>query len=180
MSATTTKTAVQGFAIPANMPKDKAQELLKKAVHLSEGQREQVWRDYLEAIGESDTSDADDDAARAGGEYAKNDTPWSKIGGGVNTTEVLAKVASGEIAPGDAARMLASTDGLRIRHNPTGTVSVKGGGKYPWASLYADQWQKLIAVGNEVLGYIQSNYAEIEANEQANKDAKAAKAKSGK
>jgi len=160
------------FALPANMPEDKAKALLSKAIHLSEGQREQCWREYLAANGRGD--DPSPVAEEKG--YAVNPLPWTAMGGGVDMTTVLQRVAAKEIDTAEAARLLASAGGLKIRHNPTGTISVKGNGRFPWASLYADQWEKVLAVAAEVTAYIALHREEIDAAEKINKAAKKAAA----
>ena len=155
------------FTIAASIPEEKAKELLSKAVHLSEGQKEQVWRKYLESQGKA--------VPIVSG--TKNPVGWTSLGGKVSQVDLLKKVASGEIKDlAEAAKMLASSGGLKCRYNPeTGTISVKGNGQYPWASLYADQWEKLNAVMGEVMGYIAANKTAIDAAELVGKASKAAK-----
>lgn len=155
------------FALPVTMPEDKAKELLAKAIHLSEGQKEQVWRAYLE--GQPGFTPTVPLAT------AKNETPWTPMGGPVSQAEILNKVKAGALDIQDAARLLASNGGLKVRYNPaTGTISVKGSGQYPWASLYRDQWDKLLAVGDDIRAYIALNEKVIAAAEVAGKAAKAA------
>lgn len=156
-----------GFSIPASLPIEKAQELLGKAVHLTEGQRQSAMQEYLEA------QVAPKGNAASG--FVKNPIPWTPMGGPVSQADVLAKVASKELDIKEAARLLASNGGLKIRYNPmTGTVSVKNAGQFPWASLYRDQWERLLAMADDIRAYISENDAEIEQAELVGKAAKAA------
>lgn len=66
----------------------------------------------------------------------------------MTTQDILAKVASGEIQPGEAATLI---EALKSNGKPTtltykvsskGAVSVYGMGRFP-VTLYAEQWERL-------------------------------------
>jgi len=133
---------------------------------LSEGEKEAALREYLE--GQANPTVAKKD-------YVKNDLPWSILAVGETPEAILAKFKAGKIDLPEATRLISgSTGGLKIRHNPTGTISVKSSGQFPWCSLYADQWNKLLAVADGIHAYITANSATITAAEVANKAAKKA------
>ena len=65
----------------------------------------------------------------------------------MTTQEILAKVASGEVQPGEAATLIAAMNGksageLTYKVSGKGAVSVYGMGRFP-VTLYAAQWERL-------------------------------------
>lgn len=67
----------------------------------------------------------------------------------MTTQEILSKVASGEIQPGEAATLIAAINGngksngqLTYKVSPKGAMSVYGMGRFP-VTLYAEQWERL-------------------------------------
>ena len=67
----------------------------------------------------------------------------------MTTQEILAKVASGDIQPGEAATLIAAMNNsngksntLTYKVSPKGAMSVYGMGRFP-VTLYAEQWERL-------------------------------------
>ncbi len=67
----------------------------------------------------------------------------------MTTQDILAKVASGEIQPGEAATLIAAMNKgarngatLTYKVSGKGAVSVYGMGRFP-VTLYAEQWERL-------------------------------------
>ncbi|MBC8356999.1 MAG: hypothetical protein H8E66_33930 [Planctomycetes bacterium] len=67
----------------------------------------------------------------------------------MTTQEILAKVASGEVQPGEAATLIAamnangkSNNQLTYKVSPKGAMSVYGMGRFP-VTLYAEQWERI-------------------------------------
>lgn len=67
----------------------------------------------------------------------------------MTSQDVLAKVASGEIKPDEAAQLLAAMNGkgkangqLTYKVSSKGAISVYGMGRFP-VTLYAEQWERL-------------------------------------
>jgi hypothetical protein len=67
----------------------------------------------------------------------------------MTTQEILAKVASGEVQPGEAATLIAAMNGngksagqLTYKVSGKGALSVYGMGRFP-VTLYAEQWERL-------------------------------------
>ena len=67
----------------------------------------------------------------------------------MTTQEILAKVASGEVQPGEAATLIAAMNAngksvgeLTYKVSGKGAVSVYGMGRFP-VTLYAAQWERL-------------------------------------
>jgi hypothetical protein len=65
------------------------------------------------------------------------------------TQEILAKVASGEVQPGEAATLMAAMNAngksateLTYKVSGKGALSVYGMGRFP-VTLYAAQWERL-------------------------------------
>ena len=67
----------------------------------------------------------------------------------MTTQEILAKVATGEVQPDEAATLIAAINGkskangqLTYKVSPKGAMSVYGMGRFP-VTLYAEQWERL-------------------------------------
>ena len=67
----------------------------------------------------------------------------------MTTQDVLAKVASGEIKPEEASKLIAAINGngkghgkLTYKVSAKGAVSVYGMGRFP-VTLYVEQWERL-------------------------------------
>lgn len=67
----------------------------------------------------------------------------------MTTQDILAKVASGEIQPGEAATLIAAMNGngktggnISYKVSPKGALSVYGLQRFP-ITLYAEQWARL-------------------------------------
>ena len=67
----------------------------------------------------------------------------------MTTQEILAKVASGDIQPSEAATLIEALKGngkangqLTYKVSPKGAMSVYGMGRFP-VTLYAEQWERL-------------------------------------
>ena len=67
----------------------------------------------------------------------------------MTTQDVLAKVASGEIKPEEAAKLISALNGngkagvtITYKVSSKGAVSVYGMGRFP-VTLYAQQWERL-------------------------------------
>ena len=67
----------------------------------------------------------------------------------MTTQDILAKVASGEIQPAEASKLIDALKGngkangqLTYKVSPKGAMSVYGMGRFP-VTLYAEQWERL-------------------------------------
>lgn len=66
----------------------------------------------------------------------------------MTTQDILAKVATGEIQPDEAAKLISALNGnakpmtLTYKVSGKGAVSVYGMGRFP-VTLYAEQWERL-------------------------------------
>lgn len=78
--------------------------------------------------------------------------------------EILAKVAAGELTPEEADRLLAELDSestvLTCKVSPKGAVSVYGLQRMP-VTLYADQWHRLLAFGDDIRHFIEEHREEL-------------------
>lgn len=82
--------------------------------------------------------------------------------------EILAKVASGEIKPEDAARMLeteVTKGGLRLKVSEKGAVSVYNLQRMP-VTLYGEQWVRLLDFGDEIRQFIKDHDHELKKKEK--------------
>lgn len=84
--------------------------------------------------------------------------------------EILAKVASGEIKPEDAARLLEESEGHRkgalyCKVSAKGAVSVYGLQRMP-VTLYVEQWTRLLEYADELRQFIQDHDAELKRKEK--------------
>ena len=66
----------------------------------------------------------------------------------MTTQDILAKVASGEIQPDEAAKLISAVSGngkavqITYKVSEKGALSVYGMGRFP-VTLYAEQWERL-------------------------------------
>ncbi len=67
----------------------------------------------------------------------------------MTTQDILAKVASGEIKPDEAAKLISALNGngkggaqITYKVSEKGALSVYGLGRFP-VTLYAEQWERL-------------------------------------
>jgi len=66
----------------------------------------------------------------------------------MTTQDILAKVASGEIQPNEAAKLISALNGngkgnqVTYKVSEKGALSVYGMGRFP-VTLYAEQWERL-------------------------------------
>jgi hypothetical protein len=80
--------------------------------------------------------------------------------------EILAKVASGEIKVEDLAKMLEEAEQPRPRGQLECRVSQKGGvslyglQRMP-VTLYVEQWERLLAFGDEIAKFLKEHDAEL-------------------
>lgn len=82
--------------------------------------------------------------------------------------EILAKVASGEIKPEDAARMLeteVTKGGLRLKVSEKGAVSVYNLQRMP-VTLYGEQWTRLLDFGDDIRQFIKDHDHELKKKEK--------------
>lgn len=75
--------------------------------------------------------------------------------------QILAKLAAGEIQVEEASKLLAETEhterrGLYCKVSPKGAVSVYGLQRMP-VTLYAEQWERLLAIGDTVRDFIKEH-----------------------
>jgi hypothetical protein len=80
----------------------------------------------------------------------------------MNQDEILAKVASGEITPDEAKKMLATEPkrGLYCKVSPKGGLSVYGLQRMP-VTLYAEQWERLLGFADTIREFIKDNDAQL-------------------
>jgi hypothetical protein len=57
-----------------------------------------------------------------------------------------------------------SSRGMSLKISEKGGVSVYGLGRFP-VTLYKEQWKKLLAMGDEILNFIQTNDAQLKTKE---------------
>ena len=69
----------------------------------------------------------------------------------MTTQDILAKVATGEIEPNEAAKLISAMNGngkgnvqITYKVSEKGALSVYGMGRFP-VTLYAEQWERLDA-----------------------------------
>jgi len=78
--------------------------------------------------------------------------------------EILAKVAAGELTPEEADRLLAELNSeaavLTCKVSPKGAVSVYGLQRMP-VTLYADQWYRLLAFGDDIREFIEKHREQL-------------------
>ena len=80
----------------------------------------------------------------------------------MNQAEILAKVASGEMKPEEAQKLLAAEPkrGLYCKVSPKGGLSVYGLQRMP-VTLYAEQWERLLGFADTIRDFIKDNDAQL-------------------
>ena len=89
----------------------------------------------------------------------------------MNKEEVLAKLAAGELKVDEASKLLADLDqpkrgSLYCKVSEKGAVSVYGLQRMP-VTLYVEQWERLLAFGDELRAFIKDHDAEFKRKERA-------------
>jgi hypothetical protein len=79
--------------------------------------------------------------------------------------EILAKLAAGEIKVEDATKMLEEAEttkrgSLYCKVSQKGAVSVYGLQRMP-VTLYVEQWERLLAFGDEIRQFMQEHDSEV-------------------
>lgn len=77
--------------------------------------------------------------------------------------EVLSQLAAGKLSPDEADRLLADTERktvLSCKVSDKGAISVYGLGRFP-TTLYVEQWDKLLAFGDEIRRFAKEHDAEL-------------------
>jgi len=79
--------------------------------------------------------------------------------------EILAKLASGEISPEEASRLLDEAEqerrgSLYCKVSPKGALSVYGLQRMP-VTLYMEQWGRLLDFGDEIRKFIKEHEGEL-------------------
>lgn len=79
--------------------------------------------------------------------------------------EILQKVASGELKVEDANKLLAELESpkrgvLYCKVSPKGAISVYGLQRMP-VTLYVEQWERLLAYGDEIRKFAQEHDAQL-------------------
>ena len=67
----------------------------------------------------------------------------------MTTDDIIAKVASGEIKPDEASKLIAAINGkshgkLTYKVSPKGALSAYGTGRFP-VTMYVEQWERVDA-----------------------------------
>lgn len=93
----------------------------------------------------------------------------------MKTDEILAKVQAGELPLEEAKKLLAEAEKrprgtLYCKVSQKGAVSVYGLQRMP-VTLYAEQWERLLAFGDEVRSFIQENDAALNRKDRKSDDA---------
>ena len=82
--------------------------------------------------------------------------------------EILQKVASGEISPDEAAKLIKTTalprGTLYCKVSEKGAVSVYGLQRMP-VTLYVEQWGRLLAFGDELKSFMTENDSKLKRKE---------------
>lgn len=80
----------------------------------------------------------------------------------MNKTEILVKVATGELSPADAVSLLQDDKpaGLTYKVSEKGALSVYGLQRFP-VSLYINQWEKLLADVESLKTFAEENAARL-------------------
>ena len=83
-------------------------------------------------------------------------------------SEILAKLASGEITAEQAATLLdkANEKPITFKVGEKGGVSVYGLARFP-TTLYGSQWERLLAKSDELLKFIEANRANLSVKKAA-------------
>ncbi len=86
----------------------------------------------------------------------------------MKSEEILAKVASGEIKPEDAAKLLAADKPARgtlyCKVSEKGACSVYGLQRMP-VTLYIEQWKRLLDYGDDIRKFLSDNEGSLKKKE---------------
>lgn len=77
--------------------------------------------------------------------------------------EILARLAAGELTPDEADALLAKGEKrgpIYCKVSDKGAISVYGLGRFP-TTLYVEQWERLLAFGDEILQFAKAHDAEL-------------------
>lgn len=77
--------------------------------------------------------------------------------------EILQRLAAGELSPDEADAMLAKSErkgAVYCKVSDKGVISVYGLGRFP-TTLYVEQWERLLAFGDEILQFAREHDAEL-------------------
>jgi hypothetical protein len=88
----------------------------------------------------------------------------------VDQTEILKKLAAGELTAEQAGEMLKETEekkrgSLYCKVSAKGAVSVYGLQRMP-VTLYVEQWERLLNFGDELKSFLKSHDAELKRKEK--------------
>ena len=82
--------------------------------------------------------------------------------------EILLKVAAGEISPDEAAKLIKSEAPKRgtlyCKVSEKGAISVYGLQRMP-VTLYVEQWERLLAFGDELKAFMEENDSKLKRKE---------------
>lgn len=82
--------------------------------------------------------------------------------------EILQKVASGEITPDEAAKLIKTTapprGTLYCKVSEKGAISIYGLQRMP-VTLYVEQWERLLAFGDEIKSFMKDNDSKLKRKE---------------
>ena len=82
--------------------------------------------------------------------------------------EILQKVASGEISPDEAAKLIKTTapprGTLYCKVSEKGAISIYGLQRMP-VTLYVEQWERLLAFGDEIKSFMKENDSKLKRKE---------------
>lgn len=89
----------------------------------------------------------------------------------MNSAEILAKVASGELSTEDAAKLLDQATerrkgSLYCKVSAKGAISVYGLQRMP-VTLYVEQWERLLNFGDEIRSFMADHGSELKRKETA-------------
>jgi hypothetical protein len=88
----------------------------------------------------------------------------------MNKDEILAKLAAGELKVEEASKLLAAVEtkrgSLYCKVSAKGAISVYGLQRMP-VTLYVEQWERLLAFGDDLRAFIKDHDAEFKRKERA-------------
>jgi hypothetical protein len=88
----------------------------------------------------------------------------------MDKSEILAKVAAGELSAEDASKLLdeaeqAKRGSLYCKVSQKGAISVYGLQRMP-VTLYVEQWERLLDFGDEIRAFMKDHDAELKRKEK--------------
>lgn len=86
----------------------------------------------------------------------------------MNQEEILRKVASGELKPEDASKLLEDRPRGRLycKVSPKGALSVYGLQRMP-VTLYVEQWERLLEFADEIKKFATDHNSELNRKEKS-------------